>query len=813
MDEKIINSNIPLFFTIGVLLLLAITHRWQILPIPALDQTVELELFSAGRAYEVLEKINPKQLAHPADSVENRAVERVITTLLSELGYQTETQESQICDVYDDGEASCLNVRNIIVHIKGREQNSGILLSAHYDSVSAGPGVSDAGVAVGSLLEIARLLATQIQPRNSIILLFNEGEENGLKGAKAFMQEHALAKELKVAINIEARGSSGQSILFETGDNSGWLVEQYAKTTPAPLSSSLFYEAYKFMPNNTDLTVFKEYGLQGINFAHAENVAHYHTKLDNLSNLNLGSLQHHGDNVWGVLNVIKDLELNQVKQGNQVFTDVFGLFMVQWYEKQSIDFSIALTFLFFLVYYLRNKIAVVSVKTLFNTLAGVAAVIILSATAGHFLQELVSIINGSRMPWWSEPLPMLSALWLSVFFVTLLVSTVLTKATLVIDLTLGLLFTWLLLSILTSIAMPGVSYLFILPTLLGLLSMLIVNCYLFKENDLAVISTAIIVCVTSGVLFIPVVYNLELMLSFESSLIIALFLGFVTAGLIPLIAFANTKRSVVFSTNAGTSFGTNAGNSMNDNVSTNTVAHNRLSSKLFGKVNTLTLGVVVMLITMLFGISGQTAFTSFKPQAINLYYVQKADNSAFVVTSVDKAELPIALNLAIPYGKEQKVFPWPNGRAYAQEISSRALSAVDVTLVESKPIEILLAHQRHTGREVKILLTSDKVQLSAIELYINKDSGLVSINNGINTVTYQHERNHRSDYIYQCEGVSCAEMQLTLTFDNTKNTTMLIAQVKNGLPLFLQSIADSRSDIAVPSHNGDRSYVLTEIEF
>ena len=133
--------------------------------------------------------------------------------------------------------------------------------------------------------------------------------------------------------------------------------------------------------------------------------------------------------------------------------------------------------------------------------------------------------------------------------------------------------------------------------------------------------------------------------------------------------------------------------------------------------------------------------------------------------------------------------------------------------MESKPIEILLAHQRHTGREVKILLTSDKVQLSAIELYINKDSGLVSINNGINTVTYQHERNHRSDYIYQCEGVSCAEMQLTLTFDNTKNTTMLIAQVKNGLPLFLQSIADSRSDIAVPSHNGDRSYVLTEIEF
>jgi hypothetical protein len=346
VDKQPINSVIPLLITLGLLLFLAIIHRWQILPITALDKTVSEKVFSAGRAHDVLTKINPQQLAHPADSIENRIVEQGITTLLRDMGYQVEIQETQFCDDYDYGVASCLNIRNIIFHIKGSEKNTGILLSAHYDSVPTGPGASDAGVAVGSLLEIARLLANQAPPRNSIVLLFNEGEENGLKGAKAFMEEHPLAKQLQLAINIEARGSIGQSILFETGENRGWLVQQYAKTTPAPLSSSLFYEAYKFMPNSTDLTVYKEHGLQGLNFPHAENVAHYHTKLDSLANLNLGSLQHHGDNSWGVLNAIKELDLSQVNTGNQVFTDIFGLLMVQWPENYNIYFSIALIVLY-----------------------------------------------------------------------------------------------------------------------------------------------------------------------------------------------------------------------------------------------------------------------------------------------------------------------------------------------------------------------------------------------------------------------------------------------------------------------------------
>jgi Zn-dependent M28 family amino/carboxypeptidase len=227
------------------------------------------------------------------------------------------------------------------VHIIGSSHEKGILLSAHYDSVPAGPGGSDAGAAVGTLLETARLLSKLPQPRNTIILLFNEGEEFDLTGARAFMEQHPYAKSLQLALNIEARGSRGKSVLFETGEDSGWLIKHYMRTTPAPLSSSLFYEIYKLLPNDTDLTIYKEHGLQGLIFAHAQGEPHYHTPLDNLENLDKGSLQHHGDNVWGIINAIKDIDIDikNVQTGNLVYTDVLGLFIIQWEEDSSLWIS------------------------------------------------------------------------------------------------------------------------------------------------------------------------------------------------------------------------------------------------------------------------------------------------------------------------------------------------------------------------------------------------------------------------------------------------------------------------------------------
>ena len=65
----------------------------------------------------------------------------------------------------------------------------------------------------------------------------------------------------------------------------------------APFTSSLFSTVYQYMPNNTDLTLFKQRQMPGIELRlHREPLPQYHSPLDNLVDVSSASLQHHGDN-------------------------------------------------------------------------------------------------------------------------------------------------------------------------------------------------------------------------------------------------------------------------------------------------------------------------------------------------------------------------------------------------------------------------------------------------------------------------------------------------------------------------------------
>ena len=49
-----------------------------------------------------------------------------------------------------------------------------------------------------------------------VTFLFNEGEEMGLLGARAFMDGDPLRERIDTLINLEARGVSGPAVMFET---------------------------------------------------------------------------------------------------------------------------------------------------------------------------------------------------------------------------------------------------------------------------------------------------------------------------------------------------------------------------------------------------------------------------------------------------------------------------------------------------------------------------------------------------------------------------------------------------------------------
>ncbi|MGH3897068.1 MAG: M28 family peptidase, partial [Pseudonocardiaceae bacterium] len=147
------------------------------------------------------------------------------------------------------------------------------------------------------------------QLRNDLVLLITDGEEDGLLGAAAFVDQHPLARQRAVVLNWEARGVSGPSLMFETSWNNAALVDVFADAAPHPHGDSSLVEFYRLLPNNTDFTEFARVGLPGMNFAYIESAARYHTPGDNIVNLDRASLQHHGANMLGLTHALGNIDL------------------------------------------------------------------------------------------------------------------------------------------------------------------------------------------------------------------------------------------------------------------------------------------------------------------------------------------------------------------------------------------------------------------------------------------------------------------------------------------------------------------------
>jgi hypothetical protein len=318
------NRGLALAFT-GIALLLAWTLAAYRTP-PPLGADAPPGVFSAARAQSILEDLVGSGVAHPIGSAANASLRTAIVGRLEAMGYTTQLQSGVACN---DG--VCGSPVNIIATLKNAAPASdAVLLAAHYDSVPAGPGASDDGAAVASVLEIARILAARPAPRHPIVLLLTDGEEAGLLGALLFVREHPLSRIVKAAVNMEARGTSGPSLMFETGSANGWLMRLYGSAIALPMTNSLYYVVYKQLPNDTDFTVFKTAAYQGFNFAYIGNVGRYHTPLDNVANANTGSIQHQGDNALASLTALASSASLTAPGSDAVFFDVFARTLDVW---------------------------------------------------------------------------------------------------------------------------------------------------------------------------------------------------------------------------------------------------------------------------------------------------------------------------------------------------------------------------------------------------------------------------------------------------------------------------------------------------
>ncbi len=321
-------ASIMLVFVIALLVVYRLNP-----PRPA-AATAPLTEFSGERALKHLTVI--AQSPHPVGSAEHAAVASYIQNELTALGLSPEVQRAP-------------TATNILVRLKGTTDEKAVLLVSHYDSVPASPGASDDGAAVAGILETLRALKSSQVMRNDVIALFSDAEELGTLGAQAFVYQHPWAKDVGVVLNFDARGNSGPVIMFETSRNNGWLIKEFAKVAPHPAANSLAPAIYELMPNNTDLTVFKEAGFAGLNFAYIAGLKHYHTPLDNLTSIDHRSIQHQGSTALALTRHFGNLSLTTTAQHNEVYFDVLNYAIISYSEQWVVPLAVVVSLIFVLL--------------------------------------------------------------------------------------------------------------------------------------------------------------------------------------------------------------------------------------------------------------------------------------------------------------------------------------------------------------------------------------------------------------------------------------------------------------------------------
>jgi hypothetical protein len=389
-----------------VLVLLAeVLVVWRYRPSPALPLDAPPERFSAERARQTLGRVLADGSPHAVGSVANTRVRENIEHELKELGLTPERQHGAACSTF----GTCAEPINVLAKIPGRQPGAPILLAAHYDSVPAGAGAGDDGAGVATLLEVARILVHEPAPR-PVHLLFDDGEELGLLGAELFVQKYRELGAISAAINVEARGTSGPSLLFETRRGSARFAELAARALERPVTNSLAVAVYRRLPNDTDLTVLSRHGVAGVNLAFIGDVSHYHTPFDDLDHLDPKSLQHHGDNVLALTRALDHSEPHATS-GDAVWFDVAAAAVVWWKIELNWPIYAAIFGLALLAGALAARRVALPFAGALRGLVVMPALIALAGASALMLDGGLRALGALPAPWIAHPLPTSIAIW------------------------------------------------------------------------------------------------------------------------------------------------------------------------------------------------------------------------------------------------------------------------------------------------------------------------------------------------------------------------------------------------------------------
>ena len=381
--------------TLITLLLTVLVAFWSIksaMPDYQPDTDKQATEFSVDRALEHVQAIaeKPHAVGFPA----HQEVRSYIASELEALGLTVQIQEG-----YTAGDwANYSKAINIISKIEGSGDGPALLLLSHYDSnPHSALGASDAGSGVATILEGVRAyIASGEQPAHDVIILITDAEELGLNGADLFVNKHPWANDVGLVLNFEARGSGGPSyMLLETNGGNKTLIEAFDAANPSfPVGNSLAYSIYKMLPNDTDLTVFREDGdINGFNFAFIDDHFDYHTVRDNYARLDRNSLAHQGIYLTELLNYFAENDLSNLDSDSDLVYFSVPLFKMVTYPFAWGWYLVAGAWLVFLLLLIRGiRREEIRTKQIAIGFIPMVLVLLINGLFGYFGWDLIKLL-------------------------------------------------------------------------------------------------------------------------------------------------------------------------------------------------------------------------------------------------------------------------------------------------------------------------------------------------------------------------------------------------------------------------------------
>lgn len=504
------------------------------------------ERFSAINTMEDLKNIAVHP--HPIGSNEHERVKDYLSTALNDLGLSPEIQTSSTENVIPAWHTDYKGkIENIIARIPGENSSKAIVVTSHYDTVAESPGAGDASSGVVSILEMCRILLQSPPLKNDVIILITDGEEQGLLGSQAFVKEHPWAKDVGLVLNFDARGNKGPSGMFETSNGNGWIITEFLEGATNPLAHSFFENIYKFMPNNSDLTTFKNVGIDGLNFGFFEGLNIYHSPEDTVANLSLESLQQQGDYMLQLVRHFGNINIIGKEDHDKIFFNILGHKIITYSEKLVIPLMILAFIIFGLTFirgYKRRKFSLVGASVSFLLFL---VSLVLSYFLGKGLLNLLVYIDSVSN--WTDEINLNESTTLFVGFIFIqillntLIYTILSKKINSYSLTIGPLFGWMVLTIFSSVWAKESSYIFIWPLLFGLFEINLLMC--FKNRD-TIWSYVITITFIIPIILItaPLIYIFYMLLTMDSLPILLVLVTLSGVFLIPIFGILHSSMHI-----------------------------------------------------------------------------------------------------------------------------------------------------------------------------------------------------------------------------------------------------------------------------